>query len=323
MDVTLLQPWWGAVVLVVGVLVAALAWRGRRTTSVSQVQAAGVARLRALPGFAALVRAEQRARTVEVTSLGVALLGVALLVSRWVGIDDDSSEMRNRDVVLCMDVSGSMQPVVEDVLATWTQLTATFDGERVALVMFDGNAVTAFPLTDDYAYVGEALTRARGQVADADLPGVRAVRAGSSLVGDGAASCVQHFDRADEERSRTLVLATDNLVSGDQIYTLDQAVDLAVARGVMVHGIVPRENREEPTDELRTQTERTGGDVLVLDPSRSTTSVVIADSITRQQKKVMLAEARERSYDRVVPGALLLAFGLVGASVTRRRGGAA
>lgn len=328
MEVTFLQLWVGAALLLVTGLAVALTWWWRPSRPrVPGVPFAAMHRLRELPGFGLLVRARLRARTLEVIGLLLALLGVAVLASRWVGIDDDSVEMRNRDVVLCMDVSGSMQPVVDDVLATWSQLVDQLDGERLALVMFDGNAVTSFPLTDDYGYVRDALERAREQVsgqrpggARDPLAGVRSARAGSSLVGDGVASCVQHFDRAGQHRSRTVVLATDNLVSGDPIYTLTQAVDLAVAGDVLVHGIVPRQNQPVATGELRDEARRTGGDVLVLDPESPTTSVVIAESITRQQKSKILAEARQRSYDRVAPGALLLVLGLGVATATRRRG---
>ncbi|MFC6152303.1 vWA domain-containing protein [Nocardioides yefusunii] len=316
---SLLQPAVGAGVLVVATLAVAVAWFVRRSSGASaDVPAASLDRVRALPGFATLVRAETRHRTAEVACLVLAVLGVALLSARWVGIDDDAEEMRNRDVVLCMDVSGSMQPVVDDVLTTWTRLTHTLDGERLALVMFDGNAVTSFPLTDDYDYVRAALERARVELADGDLAGTRAERSGSSLIGDGLASCATHFDRRDEKRSRTVVLATDNLVSGDAVYTLAQATDVAMENGVMVYGVVPTGNTPVATDELRTETARTGGDVLVLDPTSDTTSVVIAEAVTSQQKSVILTEARQRSYDRVAPGALLVVVGLLGASLTRR-----
>lgn len=318
--VTLLQWWVGASVLAAGTLAAAGTWWWRRRRGAGAVVVAGTERLRALPAFRALVRTQLRDRRFEVCSLAVALLGCALLAGRWVGVADDSEEMRNRDVVLCMDVSGSMRPVVRDVLDSYIDLVDTLHGERIGFVMFDGNAVTGFPLTTDYQQVRDRLVRTARQLDEnAVIAGTVAPRSGSSLVGDGLASCVQHFDRAREQRSRTVVLATDNLVSGDSIYTLTQAADLAVARGVMVFAVVPQGNRREATAELRTQTERTHGRAMTLDPTASTNTVVVQRAITAQQKKVILAAPREHGFDRVWPGALLLALGLLGSLVTRRK----
>lgn len=310
---TFLQPWVGGVVCGAAVLVGVAAWFVRRRTPAhGTVLAAGLARVRALPGFGALVRAQVRSRGLEVACLVLALVGVALMAARWVGVDDDSPQMRSRDVVLCLDVSGSMAEVDTDVLETYQQIAARLDGERIGFVMFDGNAVTGFPLTDDYPYVRTSLQQAADQINQGQVAGTLAARAGSSLIGDGLASCVQHFDRPEEDRSRTIVLATDNLLSGDSIYSLPQATDLARAAGVMVYGIVPLGNRSEATSQLRTQTRRTGGDVLQLDPTSETNTVVISEAVTSQQKKVIVAESREQSFDRVWPGGLLLGLGLAG-----------
>jgi len=313
----MLQWWLGAVVVCLAATVALAAWLVRRGVSGPEaVPASALARLRSLPAYAAVVRGQVRARTVEVVALAVAVLGMALLVSRWVGISDDDSEMRTRDVVLCMDVSASMVPVVADVVDTYVQLSEALDGERIGFVMFDGNAVTAFPLTDDYEYVRTALLGHRNAIEAGTVAGVAAARSGTSLVGDGLASCVQHFDRAEEPRSRTVVLATDNLVSGDSIYSLGQATDLAVAGDAMVYAIVPERNQPDATAELRHQTRRTGGDVLVVDPEDQAVTVVIQEAVTRQQKQRIVAAARLHSFDQVWPGGLLLVLGLTGSLLT-------
>ncbi len=50
--------------------------------------------------------------------------------------------------------------------------------------------------------------------------GTTANLSGASLIGDGLASCALQFDAEDTERSRSIILATDNYVSGEPIYTL-------------------------------------------------------------------------------------------------------
>ncbi|WP_166139402.1 VWA domain-containing protein [Nocardioides ochotonae] len=317
----LIQWWVGALVLMLGLAVGLTAWWWHRLRRRGDgVAVAGLERVRALPAFRALVRREVRARRLEVLSLVLALAGAALMAARLVGVSDESEQMRTRDVVLCMDVSGSMAPVVTDVLDTYLSLVAELSEERIGFVMFDGNAVTGFPLTDDYDFVVRGLRDARVAVEAGPVPGTEAPRSGSSLVGDGLASCVQHFDRPEDQRARTVVLATDNLVSGDAIYTLAQATELAVQSEAMVFGVVPDHNRAEATAELRSQTRRTHGDVLVVDAGDDANTVVIARAVERQEKKAILAAARDHSFDRVEPGGLMLVVGLLGAWTSRRRG---
>jgi len=318
----LIQWWLGLVVVLLALIVAGLAWWWRRERAIDDaVLVANTRRLRVLSGHARLVRGERRRRTAELVCLGAAVLGIAVMASRWVAVSDDSEAMRNRDIVLCMDVSGSMAPVVEDVIDSYLLLVEQLDGERIGFVMFDGNAVTGFPLTDDYGEIERLLLAARAETAAGPVAGTAAVRSGSSLVGDGLASCVHHFDRPEEQRSRTLVLATDNLVSGDVIYTLEQATDLALDAGAMVFGVVPHGNPADATLELRTQAGRVRGDVLLIDPADHTVPAVIARRIKAQEKKAILATSQGHSFDRVTPGALLLVLGLAGslACVRSRR----
>ena len=62
---------------------------------------------------------------------------------------------------------------------------------------------------------------------------------GSSLIGDGLASCVFRFDRLDEERARSIVFATDNALAGEPLVTLSDAAQLAAERGIRVYAVAP------------------------------------------------------------------------------------
>lgn len=61
----------------------------------------------------------------------------------------------------------------------------------------------------------------------------------ASLVGDGLATCVMGFDNMDSERSRTILLATDNEVMGEQIYTLGEAVETATKADIDIIALYP------------------------------------------------------------------------------------
>jgi hypothetical protein len=284
------------------------------------VAVAGTARWRTLPAFRALAAREVRLRTFETLCLLGALVGTALLGSRLLVVDDDADEMRTRDVVLCLDVSASMAPVVGDVIDAYLDLAEDLRGERLGFVMFDANAVTVFPLTTEYAHVVDRLASAREEISAGRVPGTQAPSSGSSLVGDGLVSCTDHFDRPEEQRSRTVVLATDNLVSGDSIYTLPDAIGLAREREAMVFGVMPSNSDASARTQLQDQTRTTHGDVLSLDPAGATNTVLVADAVQAQQKAAILASPHARPFDLVWPGALLLVLGVAGSWwISRRR----
>ncbi len=62
---------------------------------------------------------------------------------------------------------------------------------------------------------------------------------GSSLIGDGLASCVFSFSGIDseEERSRVIIFTTDNDLAGEPYITLDDAAALSNRKGIHLFGI--------------------------------------------------------------------------------------
>jgi hypothetical protein len=176
----------------------------------------------------------------------------------------------------------------------FTELAADFDGERIGLTIFDSSAVQVFPLTDDYAYVQGQLTMAKdafnGEAGSSGfLDGTWNGR-GSSLIGDGLASCVENFPTADaisrdgkaqdqSPRSRTVVLATDNFLSGDPIFTLDEAGALAQERNVRVYALNPGDfdygtGAGQPGALLKAAAEATGGAYYPMDSPDAVAGIV-------------------------------------------------
>jgi len=310
-----IQWWVGAVVLAVAVLVTVIAWwaaRPRRDDG-DPVLAANLDRVRRLPLFGVLARQERNRSRIEALLLAVAVAGTALMGSRLVGVGDDAQEFRTREVVLCLDVSGSMSRLDADVIDTYLELVSRLEDERIGFVMFDAYAVTVFPLTRDKEYVGEQLLAAKKTIDQpGDVPGTTALNVGSSLIGDGLATCVQHFDQPETVRSRTVVLATDNELAGDAIYSTRQAAELARDAGIMVFGVVPKSSNPRPTDELREAVEPTAGEVITIAPGEQTNVARISSAIAAQQKYAIRALAQDRTFDRIWPGAVLLLIGLAG-----------
>ena len=195
---------------------------------------------------------------VALLSVGV-LTGSALIAGRPVRVTERSNALANRDIILCLDVSTSMVTTDSQILDTFSELLNTFDGERVGLVVWNSTAQTMVPLTDDYELLRDQLkeiadvldfTPVRGNPALNDyyetFAGTFGDVQGSSLVGDGLASCTLAFDAQGQDRSRSIILATDNQVYddyGEQIYSLQEAADLARQEGIRLfslYGADPR-----------------------------------------------------------------------------------
>lgn len=286
-------------VLVVAAVVAVLV-RWRRPDGV----VAHSTWVRGLPVVRAALR---RQRVTQVLGwIGTVGLVVAtvVLVGRPVDVRSAPELMGRRDIVLCLDVSGSMLPYDTQILESFEQMVASFDGERIALAVFNATSRTIFPLTDDYDMVRDELARVKDDL-DVDLRGSTYVEEleyvltpeelaglweiwagtlswyGSSLVGDGLASCSLLFDANTADRSRSIVLATDADVQGDAIYELDEAAALADRRAASLYGLFPGDQQGTRQDRRFSQALKdVGGKVWYAeDPAavRTVVAEVVAD----------------------------------------------
>jgi len=220
----------------------------------------------------------------------VSLGALSVVAARPITTDVADTDRVNRDIVLCLDVSGSMTAADASIVGRFLELVEQFHGERIALVVWDSSAAQVFPLNDDYDYVEEKLASVQDEVStdicdigdlfggdpDGDPPiwSGTDLGAGSSLIGDGLASCVLRFDNPDLERSRTVILATDNALAGDPIVTLEEAASFAIERDVRVYGITPSGMFGSDEEDLRTQLRRTGGEVFGVDDTGAGQNIV-------------------------------------------------
>ncbi|MGM9470854.1 vWA domain-containing protein [Pseudarthrobacter sp. YS3] len=339
-----LMFWWLVPLALAAVAVAG--WFAFRRDSPGNARRRPVAnadRLTGLPEYQAALRRHRRWLAVA------ALAGVTLMISavaaaaRPVELTTSRPEQRNRDIMLCLDASGSMSSADSAVVEVFARLAKEFDGERIGLTVFDSTAVQVFPLTDDYEYVEEQLTLARDAFdgkpgSTGFLDGTWGGR-GSSLIGDGLASCVNSFpptrpgtpsgpepstDSTDpgRQRSRSVVLATDNYLSGDPIFTLEQAGALATERGVRVYALNPGDldygtGPGQPGARLRAVAEAGGGAYYALDSPDAVAGIVR----TVQETEAAALQGAPRSVvsDRPdLPLALALLSGLVLVGVSWR-----
>ncbi|EQM75668.1 hypothetical protein L687_01160 [Microbacterium maritypicum MF109] len=259
--------------------------RGGPSRGIDAARVARAERVRALPSF-------RRALTRRALALsGILALGAtAAIVAGVVAARPMSAQTiqpvnTSRDIMLCLDVSGSMTEVDVEVLNVFDELLDSFEGERIGLTIFNSSPVQIFPLTDDYDFVREhieSMTQSFDYVDQVPEHWVGTLNGdGASLIGDGLAACTMGFDNPDAERSRSVIFATDNEVNGASIVTLDEAAAYAASKDVRVFALNPVQGKDaDVSAELSAAAEATGGAAFGL---RDTTTV--SDIVTQVQEQ--------------------------------------
>ncbi|WP_165069058.1 vWA domain-containing protein [Marisediminicola senii] len=316
--------WWMPPALAIAAaIVVLLQLRARRTRRADTAEPRPIAhsdRLTALPEYRSAMRRYRGLLAAVTAAAGILAIAAALLASRPAAVSVQQPELATRDIVLCLDVSGSMVEYDAELVRVFGELTEQFTGERIALVVFNASAVTYFPLTNDYEYVQEQFDTVTDQFTngeDAYFDGTF-FGEGSSLVGDGLAACSLRFDAPDDDRSRSIILATDNLVVGDPIFTLTEAGQVAADRGIHVYGVNPgdtasRDYVEELAREFRTVVDATGGAYYSLDEPDAIESIVA--SITSEQATIVTGSPRLQLADQPAVPLAIAFFGLAGLMV--------
>lgn len=296
-----LNIWWMPLVAL-GVLAAAVAVgavigirSGRRADAWPAALVSRAERLRALPSFRAAVR-RRTALLSGIVALGaIAVLLGGVVAARPMAPKTVQPVNASRDIMLCLDVSGSMSDVDVEVLSVFEELLEGFEGERIGLTIFNSSPVQVFPLTDDYAFVKEQLQNVRSSFDYVDETPEHWVGTlngpGASLIGDGLAACTMRFDHQDDERSRSVILATDNELAGASILTLDEAAQYAKAQRVRVFALNPVQGKDaQVSAQLADAAALTGGQSYAL---RATTTVgdIIAE-IQKQEATTLKGQAQ-------------------------------
>lgn len=233
------------------------------------------------------------------------LSGVAAAfgAARPVAVTVEHPDKHNRDIVLCLDASGSMFDVDIDILKKFDELVDQFKGERVSLTIFNATARQVFPLTDDYDYIKENLQysvrmfqEAVPQFEGEEIPpeasqflsSTLGRAEGASLIGDGLYGCSLSFDyKEDQERSRSIILATDNVVNGTELVPLDQAAQDATESNIRVYGINPGSRAlgigyvpDSAINAMKSAVESTKGKFFLLNDIQATATIVDEISTT-------------------------------------------
>lgn len=242
-------------------------------------------RLRALPAFRTALTRRVVALAGVIAIGAVSTIAAGVVAARPMSSQTIQPVNTSRDIMLCLDVSGSMTEVDVEVLSVFEELLEGFEGERIGLTIFNSSPVQIFPLTDDYEFIRghlESMMQSFDYVDEIPEHWVGTLNGnGASLIGDGLAACTLGFDRPDDERSRSVIFATDNEVNGASIVSLEEAAAFAASTEVRVFALNPVQGKDaDVSAELAAAAEATGGAAFGL---RDTTTV--ADIVAQVQEQ--------------------------------------
>ena len=235
------------------------------------------------------------------------LVACLFLVARPAKKETVNNGTKKRDIFLCMDVSYSIYELNAELVDSLEDVVAGLDGDRFGVCIFNTSTVLYVPMTDDYDFIIKKLEDIKTyfelqkeymdkfynpqtgyleyttdtydeflelqeelEYYDAGTL-VSNYTKGSSLIGEGLASCMYSFPRLeDEDRTRIIIISTDNAEEAikSPLVELDEAASLCKKNGIKVFGIFPNRDTwssmntsDYDTDEkeMRDNIEKTGG----------------------------------------------------------------
>ncbi len=241
---------------------------------------------------------------LAILGLLVSSFSTLVLISRPSKVEKVVSGTKQRDIFLCLDVSYSICDLNYDLVDNLKDVVANMSDEKFGISIFNTSTVLYVPMTDDYDFINQKLDElkvyfekqkeymhlyygdrsspdayARMEQLEEELEYydagtlVNNYRKGSSLIGEGLASCMFSFPRLNEEdRTRVIIFSTDNEQSAfnKPLLELDEATDLCSKYGITVFSIYPTEDYRDSflisdnayaknKENLRAAVEKTGG----------------------------------------------------------------
>ncbi|MDR2882940.1 MAG: VWA domain-containing protein [Alistipes sp.] len=161
---------------------------------------------------------------------GAVVLMIVALARPQTAESGSSSTTRGIDIVLAIDISGSMlaRDFNPDRIAAAKHVAANFiadrTGDRIGLVIFAAESFTQSPLTTDKATLLNLLARVRtGIVED------------GTAIGNGLATSINRL-RESEAASKVIILLTDGVNNRGQIAPLTAAA-IASSLGIRVYTV--------------------------------------------------------------------------------------
>ncbi len=312
-------------ILIIGliIIVIAIILKTRKTSYKDGTKVANTSFVKELPYF------KKRVKLYKVILLSskifclIAMLISCLLLARPYNVEITTDEEYNRDIFLCMDVSASVDELNYELVDNLIETVSSLKGERFGISIFNTSSVLLVPLTDDYNYVTDSLKKIKKAIEysndrnmnifekDDYLTTVNYINSGtlegndkkgSSLIGDGLASCVYSFSNLEEDRTRIIIFTTDNALAGTPLLTLDEAATISKKEKVIVYGLGPEFVKEKENYQKAVAT--TNGKYY--DATTSSVKNIVND-IEKTSKSLIKKESQRKEVDTpTIPFVILL-----------------
>lgn len=257
-------------------------------------------------------------------------LGSTFLLVRLSSIKTINDKQYNRDIFLCMDVSASVDELNIELIDSLKDTVSKLHGERFGVSIFNTSSIVLVPLTEDYDYVNNILDQIKKSI-KANNPSKYGVYSGddylyvtsyiysgtlegneirgSSLIGDGLATCVYSFSNLDSDRSRIIILSTDNDLAGTPIVSLEQAAKISKSKNIKVFGIGTDAMKANDRLSFMNAVKITNGKYY--DHSKSTVNSIV-DDIELTSKSLMVKESETREIDLPEIPFIILLLSIIG-----------
>ena len=255
-------------------------WKEKRKEKTNQTKIANTSFIKNTDYFKKLLKSYNTYKIILNISFIIAIISSIILCSRIRKVEIVNKNDYKRDIFLCMDVSASVDDLNTQLVENLKSTVKSLEGERFGISIFNTTSVLISPLTDDYDYILNSLNEIeqsikannsvtygiysgndfyyiRNYIYSGTIEGNET--RGSSLIGDGLASCVYSFSNLDKDRSRIIIFSTDNDLAGTPLVTLDRAAEISKKKNIIVYGIGTKVMKEKDRQEFKAAVEKTGG----------------------------------------------------------------
>lgn len=274
-----------------------------------------------------------RRKMLEYTALRIAvwtsIVGVIMsssyVLARPYVLRQTTQERYTRDIIICLDVSTSVNELNMKLTRELQDTVMQLKGERVGIVMFNTSPVLVAPLSDDYEYTVTQLENIRHaiKVTDSNYGGfsddwsywndflfsgtlVGNEERGSSLIGDGLLGAVFNFSQYEPKRTKIVIFATDNDPYGEPFKSLPEAAEICKKNNIVVYGIGTKDMTTHNRNEMEQAMLATGGK-FYLEEDSSTFSNIVED-IESQSASLIKGKTIIKEIEQPLKGYKALCF---------------
>ncbi len=324
------------ILFLIGIILSLRKKETKKEKEIKKIKIANTEFIENTPYYQSLKKKYHFYKKLLYFSYAVAILSSLLLCTRLQKEETKKESAHKRDIVLCMDVSSSVDQLNIELIKDLENTVDSLKGERFGISIFNTTSILISPLTDDYQYTktsleeiekslkannsyqygpytGEDYYSVINYIYNGTLEGNET--RGSSLIGDGLASCIQTFSNLEEERTRIIIFTTDNALEGKPLLTLEEAAEIGKEKKIIVYGISTDNITKENKEALKNAVEMTNGKLY--EDSNKTDKIV--KEIEKTSKTLVESKIEKEKVDQPLLPLLGLLFSFIAILLIRKK----